>query len=53
MIKPIITLRSQKSKEKRILVVNYEYVNDQIQKILLNHKNRWEDITGTDIFTKW
>jgi hypothetical protein len=48
-----ITLKSQKSKDKRFLVTNYEFVNDQIHKILLNHKNRWEDITGTDIFTKW
>lgn len=37
----------------RYRITNYEYVADWIQKILLNHKNRWEDITGTDIFTNW
>jgi hypothetical protein len=45
--------KPQKSEQKRFLVTNSDYVDDQIQKILLNHKSRWEDVTETDIFTKW
>jgi hypothetical protein len=48
-----ITLKPQKSEQKRFLVTNSDYVDDQIQKILLNHKSRWEDVTETNIFTKW
>ena len=48
-----ITVQSQKSEDKRLLVTNYEFVDDQIHKILLNHKSRWEDVTETDIFSNW
>lgn len=48
-----ISMTPQKSQDKRFLVENYNYVEDQIHKILMNKKNRWEDVTQTSIYTNW
>lgn len=48
-----IVINPQKSHDKRFLIKNHNYVEDQIHKILMNKQNRWQDITQTDIYTKW
>lgn len=48
-----IVTTPQKSQDKKFLVENFNYVEDQIRKLLENKKDRWEDITQTNIYTNW